>query len=319
MTTPGKGDREDSFLSYELVKGWPAFAAQYPLGQVTGVGTDTAGHILLIHRAGRRWVIDDQVFPDTPISAPTILVLDAQTGAILRSWGSGLFSMPHGLTVDRENNVWLTDVGLHQVIKCSPEGRVLMKLGVAGKPGTDSAHFNKPTDVALAADGSFYVSDGYGNSRVVKFSRTGKFLFAWGSKGDKPGQFNLPHAVDLDSNGHVYVADRENKRIQEFDSLGRFLKQWKSDRFENMYSLCIDKKSQALFAVDFLSLGNLVDKGSDVLQFRPDGTLAGRFGRTGHYDGPVARYHDIALDREGNIYVGDILGNRIWKFRKKQL
>ena len=223
--------------------------------------------------------------------------------------------MPHGLTVDKDNNVWVTDVGLHQIFKFSHEGKLLMKLGEAKIPGNDSLHFNRPTDVAVAADGSFYVSDGYRNSRVVKFSASGKYIFEWGRKGNKPGEFNIPHAIDLDAKGNVYVADRQNNRIQEFDANGKFLKEWKNKSFANLYSVTIDKRNQHLFAVDYLIIMDTIIKGSNIIEFDPAGNLIGQFGRSGSYKGPLCRYHDICMDKEGNIYVGDILGNRVQKFR----
>jgi DNA-binding beta-propeller fold protein YncE len=242
-------------------------------------------------------------------------MLDRQTGKILSSWGGNVFVMPHGLTVDKDNNVWVTDVGLHQVFKFSHEGKLLMRLGEAKIPGNDSLHFNRPTDVAVAADGSFYVSDGYRNSRVVKFSRSGKYLFEWGKKGSKPGEFNIPHAIDLDAKGNVYVADRQNNRIQEFDAKGKFLKEWKNRSFANLYSVTINKINQHLLAVDYLIIMDTIIKGSDIIEFNSEGNLIGQFGRSGSYNGPLCRYHDICVDNEGNIYVGDILGNRVQKFR----
>ena len=106
-----------------------------------------------------------------------------------------------------------------------------MKLGEAKVAGNDSLHFNKPTGIAIAKDGSFYVSDGYGNNRIIKFSVQGKYLFEWGQKGNKEGEFNIPHAISLDSNGNVYVADRENNRIQVFDPNGKYIKQFKGKTF----------------------------------------------------------------------------------------
>jgi peptidylamidoglycolate lyase len=146
--------------------------------------------------------------------------LDPNTGRILKEWGKNIFIMPHGLTIDKGDNIWVTDVGLQQVLKFNRNGDLLMRIGTAKVAGNDSTHFDQPTDVAIAADGSFYVSDGYGNSRVVKCSSEGHFLFAWGSKGHKPGEFDLPHGIELDSAGNVYIADRENKRIQVFDPNG---------------------------------------------------------------------------------------------------
>ena len=300
---------------YELVNDWPQLPEGYALSQPGGIGIDTSQNVFVFHRPGRRWKLLDENFPDSLISANTILMLDRQTGKILNSWGANLFIMPHGLTVDKDNNVWVTDVGLHQVFKFSHEGKLLMKLGEAKIPGNDSLHFNRPTDVAVAADGSFYVSDGYRNSRVVKFSGSGKYLFEWGKKGSKPGEFNIPHAIDLDAKGNVYVADRQNNRIQEFDANGKFLKEWKNRSFANLYSVTINKINQHVLAVDYLIIMDTIIKGSNILEFNAEGNLIGLFGRSGSYNGPLCRYHDICVDNEGNIYVGDILGNRVQKFK----
>lgn len=245
---------------YELVADWPQLPEGYELSQPGGLGIDTSQNIFVFHRPGRRWKLLEEEFPDSLISSNTILLIDRNTGRIKSAWGAGLFIMPHGLTVDRLDNVWVTDVGLHQIFKFNHDGILLMKLGEAGIPGNDSLHFNRPTDVAVAADGSFYVSDGYRNSRVIKFSKDGNYLFSWGSKGDKPGEFNIPHAIDLDTLGNVYVADRENRRIQEFDANGRFLKQWKDKSMEKLYSVAIDRKSKRLFAVDYLIVMDLIVK-----------------------------------------------------------
>ena len=155
--------------------------------------------------------------PKSKINANTISLLDNKSGKILNSWGDSIFIMPHGLTVDNNNNVWVTDVGLHQVFKFDHNGKLLMQLGESKVPGGDSVHFNRPTDIAVAEDGSFYVSDGYRNSRIIKFSSNGRYLLQWGKKGDRDGEFDIPHAIDLDRRGNVYVADRENNRIQVFD------------------------------------------------------------------------------------------------------
>jgi peptidylamidoglycolate lyase len=242
-------------------------------------------------------------------------MLDRNTGQILNSWGADQFIMPHGLNVDQNNNIWVTDVGLHQVFKFSHDGKLLMTLGQAKISGTDSAHFNLPTDVAVTSSGSFYVSDGYGNSRVIKFSADGRYLFSWGTKGNEPGQFNTPHGIDLDKEGNVYVADRENNRIQIFDSTGKFIALWKNTVAEQLYSITINKLNQEVFAVDYLTRLTL-PVGSDILRFDTAFVLRERIGRSGMYDGPKARYHDIALDNEGSIYLADILSPNIYKFKK---
>lgn len=137
-----------------------------------------------------------------------------------------MFASAHGLRVDAKDNIWVTDNGNHTVIKFSRDGKVLMTLGEKNVAGEDAAHFDKPTDIAFAQNGDFYIADGYGNSRVVKFNQEGKFLMAWGKKGAGPGEFNLPHAIRLDAAGQVYVGDRENDRVQVFDANGKFLRQF---------------------------------------------------------------------------------------------
>ena len=128
--------------------------------------------------------------------------------------------------MDHHDNVWVTDTALQQVFKFSNDGQLLLTLGVERTPGLDGTHFNAPTAIAFAADDTVYISDGYGNSRVAKFSPSGKFLLDWGRKGNGPGEFNTPHGIAVDQQGLVYVADRENSRIQVFDPNGKFLRMW---------------------------------------------------------------------------------------------
>jgi len=296
---------------YELVEGWPQLKEGYKLGQPTGLGVDKNQNIYVFHRNGREWT---NPFPDSAISLSTILKLDRQSGKILEQWGEGLFIMPHGLTVDQENNIWITDVALHQVFKFNAQKKLLMKLGIEKVADSDSLHFNMPTDVAIAKDGSFYVADGYGNSRIIKFSAEGKYLMEWGRPGTGEGEFNTPHAIDLDSNGNVYVADRENKRIQKFNADGTFIQSWSGNQMEYLYSLTIDKLTQKLFAVDFSFSEDSIIYGSNVFEAKDTGVIT-LFGRAGAYKGPVSRYHDIVVDKDGNLYICDILENKIQKFK----
>ena len=308
------GKETISSKGYQLVKNWPQLPKGFLLDNPTGLGIDTDQNIFVFHRSSREWPLTGPM-PETFIAENTILMLERNSGKIIKSWGAGFFIMPHGLTVDRENNIWVTDVVLHQVFKFNRDGEFIMKLGEEKVPGKDAVHFDMPTDVAVAPDGSFYVSDGYGNSRIVKFSQSGLYQFEWGNKGTQPGEFNIPHAIDLDEKGNVYVADRENKRVQMFDANGKFLKEWKEDGFGNMYSVTINKKQNSLIGVDYVT-NYLIPKGSDIIFFDSTTHSPARFGRSGAYDGPVTRYHDVAIDNEGNIYVGDILGNAIQKFQK---
>jgi peptidylamidoglycolate lyase len=142
-------------VSYELVKDWPKLPENFSLGNPIGLGVDTNGNIYVFHRAGR--VNSPPPLPEyPPLMDKTILKVDRYSGELLNSWGDNLFIMPHGLTVDNENNIWVTDVGLHQIFKFDQEGKLLMTLGEAEVSGDDSTHFNLPTDIAVASDGSFY-------------------------------------------------------------------------------------------------------------------------------------------------------------------
>ncbi|GEO09250.1 peptidyl-alpha-hydroxyglycine alpha-amidating lyase family protein [Segetibacter aerophilus] len=309
------GQGNDTSVKYELIKNWLHLPEDIKLGNPTGIGIDTNQNIVVFHRADRKWPLIGEM-PATPIQSKTILIISKSTGTLLNSWGDNLFIMPHGLTVDTENNIWVTDVGLHQIFKFSYDGRLLLKLGEATVAGNDSSHFNKPTDIAVAKDGSFYVSDGYGNSRVIKFSATGKFLFQWGRKGGEPGEFNLPHGISLDSNENVYVADRENKRVQAFDPNGKFIKQFSAGSFGAICAIAFDKNGSKLFAADDVTFLKVKHRGSDVFIFDAKGTVQTRFGRSGSYEGNTSWYHDLTTDNEENIFIGDILGNTIQKFKK---
>ena len=152
---------------------------------------------------------------------------------------------------------------------------------------------------------------------MVKFSKEGDYLFEWGNYGNENGEFIIPHGIDLDNQGNVYVADRENNRIQKFDSKGNFITLWQNQVTDQLYSVTIDNHNNHLFGIDYLIVDNNVIKGSDIFRFDLDANLQVQFGRSGHYEGSIARYHDIQIDNEGSIYVGDILGNRIQKFKLK--
>lgn len=304
--------------NYELVKAWPQTSKDYRLGQPTGIGIDKDDHIFVFHRAGRLWTTP---FPDSLISANTILELDKESGKILNSWGANYFIMPHGLAVDKENNIWLTDVGLHQIFKFSHEGKLLMKLGVAKVPGNDSLHFDLPTDVAIADDGTFYVSDGYGNSRIVKFSATGKFIKSWGTYGSLPGEFIIPHGIAIDKKNTIYVADRQNNRIQLFDTSGTFIKELKNDvEVQQLPSIAIDKAGH-LFAIDYDPTKKIDSTvtGSSIIEFDLSQHVKNRFGATGAANRTTCWFHDLAIDSDGNIYVGDIIGIKVLKFQKKNI
>ena len=309
-----KGEGSDQ-TKYKLVENWPGFPKDFKLGNPTGIAIDTNNNIVVFHRAERNWPLYGSM-PEKPIRSKTILIIDPNDGKVIDSWGDNLFLMPHGLTTDDENNIWVTDVGLHQVFKFSHNGRLLMQLGKPKVAGKDSLHFNQPTDIAIAKDGSLYVTDGYKNSRVIKFSAAGKYLFEWGKRGSKKSEFNIPHAVSLDSTGNVYVADRENNRIQIFDPNGKFIKEFTDNTFGTICSVAFDKTNSKLFAVDDFTFLKVKHRGSDVFILNSVGNVQTRFGRSTSNQGEISWYHDLAIDKDENIYIGDILGNTIQKFEK---
>ena len=318
--------QQQSLQPYQVAHGWPQLPAGRILGQATGVDLDSKGNVFVFHRARRFWSADPAL---ALISDPTIEVFEGVSGKHLRSWGANLFVMPHGLTIDSQDNVWVTDVRLHQVFKFSPDGKLLLTLGEARVAGVDRAHFDQPTDVAVLSDGSFYVSDGYGNARVVKFNAAGQYQFEWGRKGTGPGEFDLPHAVDVDSRGNVYVADRTNGRIQIFDGSGRFLAQWRSAELGRPFSIAVsgnravvvDGGDQSVCSVDpsraTSSECGRLDR-SGAVEVDLNGRAVTRFGRFGNYDGQFLVAHDVATAADGSIFVVDVGGRRVQRFMRRK-
>src|SRR5712691_9956688 len=211
---------------YRTVRDWAHPPKGAPWAAVTAVEVAPDGSIYVIHRC------NENSCAGRP--EPPILKYDA-SGKLLKSWGEGMFVFPHGATVDRDGNLWLTDAGGanakgHQVFKFSPDGKVLMTLGKAGVSGSGPDLFDQPTDVVVAPSGDIFVTDSHRNgknNRVVKFSKDGRFIKEWGRKGSGPGEISEPHTIAMDSRGRLFVGDRENNRIQIFDQDGRFLEQWR--------------------------------------------------------------------------------------------
>jgi DNA-binding beta-propeller fold protein YncE len=253
------------------------------LGEASGVALNSKGHIFLFQRVN-----------------PMLAEYD-EHGNFLRSLGEGLFTHPHGLRIDADGNLWTTDDGSHVVLKLSPAGRVLLVLGRKGVAAESDWLFNQPTDVAFGKNGEVYVSDGYGNSRIVQFDRDGNFLRSWGKFGTGPGEFNLPHSVAVDGQGHVYVGDRENQRIQVFDSDGNFLKQWTGIGYP--YGLFITPDQHVW----------MIDGGFDrILELDQNGKILGALGAPGHAPGEFAWGHFLAVGMDRKIYVADVLN---WRFQ----
>jgi len=314
LTGAARGPAAEVSLAHRVVPDWPALPAGHVLGQCVGVGTDSRDNVLVFHRSGRTW---STPFPTEPIAAPTVSVIEGKTGRLLAAWGAKEFIMPHGLSLDRADNVWLTDVGRQQVFKFSPDGqRLLLTLGERGVPGADRAHFNLPTDVAVLPDGSFYVSDGYRNTRVVKFTAEGKYDFEWGGKGAGPGQFNLPHGVAVDAQGRVIVCDRSNSRLQVFDPRGKFLAEWKGPLLGRPYGVTTGADGRVFLIDGGDGPARTVDRHRAV-ELDAEGRVVDRFGGFGTEPGQFQLGHDIAVAKDGAVYVADAAGKRVQKFVRK--
>jgi hypothetical protein len=242
----------------------------------------------------------------------------------LRSWGKGKIGKAHHLKIGPDGNVWISDVGRHVVEKYTPEGKCLLTLGTVNQTGEDDRHFNMPTDVAITPSGDLFVTDGYGNARVVHFDPKGQFVKAWGRLGSKPGEFSLPHAIAVDSRGRLYVADRNNVRIQVFNQQGKLL--------------AVLNNLMVPWGFFVTKTDDIWVCGSSPMQWRPeDGSLGcpprdqlflklGPDGRVRQLwtvpkgtdgkekPGECNWVHAIAADSQGNLYVGDITGKRAQKF-----
>ena len=264
---------------------------------------------------------------------PPILKFD-QSGTLVKSFGGGMFVFPHGIAVDKDGNIWVTDgqgrdgKG-HQVFKFSPDGEVLMTLGKAGVAGDGPDTFNQPDDVAIAPNGDIFVSDGHtpamGNARVMKFAKDGKFIKQWGRHGSGPGEFEVPHALAFDSRGRLFVGDRANNRIQIFDQDGNFIDQWK--QFSRPSGVYIDNHD-VIYVTDSESTdkpgygynpgwrrGIRVGSAKDgsVAAFIPDPlspTTDGKLPATSAAEG-------VAADEAGNVYGAEVGPKTLKKYARK--
>jgi DNA-binding beta-propeller fold protein YncE len=184
--------------------------AAFAIGMVSWVASDESGTVYLLQRGD--------------LADPVVAV--DRHGTVLRSWGKGLYVMPHAIRVDPQGNVWTTDAASSRVLKFSPHGTVLLDIAVGGQPSLCRNNFCGTTDIAFAANGHLFISDGYANARILEYTADGKKVREWGAPGTGPGQFVLPHSIQIDRAGVVYVADRENGRVQRFDQSGTFLGEW---------------------------------------------------------------------------------------------
>lgn len=288
-----------------IVSGWPQIPADAKFGQVSAVDVDAQGRVYVLHRAGRKW---SEPFPNDPIAEPTVFVFDGPSGRLLARWGAGQFIMPHGLSIDPQGKVWITDVAREQVFRFSPDGALELTLGERGVTGSDPRHFGRPTDVAFAGD-EVFVSDGYINHRVAVFDRNGRFLRQWGEQGAGDHGLAIPHAIAVSGN-KVFVADREHARIQLTDKRGTVLSNWTYDPVKgHPYSL----KLLADGRIVSVEGRDASDHSGAVLRiWGPDGRVERSLDLA--LPGEQASLgHDLAIGGDGMAYIADVYGDRVVK------
>jgi hypothetical protein len=295
------------------------------LGEAVGVATNSKHHVFVYTRTGSTNATTGASRTFTHGGAR--LFEFGPDGRYLREIGQDLygFTFAHAVRVDAQDNIWAIDEGSSMLIKFNPEGRVLMTLGrkpeavpvpesdaPAPRAGAGVAgdNFNRPTDVAWDAAGNIFVSDGYGNSRIAKFDKNGRFLKSWGSKGTEPGKFNTPHSIAVDAQGNVYVGDRGNKRIQVFDNDGNFKTQY--THVGAPWAVCITPgPHQYLYSSN--SNGPASMDNGEIYKMELDGKVLGKFGQAGKLLKEFGSVHEIDCRNPNELYVGEITNWRVQK------
>lgn len=282
--------------AFRVLEGWGKLPPGWRYVEAAGVAVDSKDNVYVFNRGEHPVIVFDQ------------------EGNFLRSWGEGLVGRAHGITIGPEDEVWLTDDGNHTIRKFTPQGKLLLTIGDPDKPATlqSGKPFNRPTHVALSPlTGDLFISDGYGNSRVHKYDPKGRHLFSWGEPGTDPGCFNLPHNIATDAEGLVYVADRENHRVQIFDGEGRYLAQ-----LNNLHRPCgllIDRREGGQVYVgelgsDLAVNQNVPNLGGRVSILSLKGDLLGRIGDRfrGEKPGQFVAPHGVVTDSRGDLYVVEV-------------
>lgn len=329
----------DEFGPYELVADWPQnpCGPGYQFGSTAGIFAESPDRVLIFQR-GCLPALTDNTFGGEQSLVPSrnasgydlsrseadrrprwdhVLYIVNRDGKVIDSWEqhNKLFVRPHKVLInpyDPEKHVWLVDDGAHTVYKFTNDGKKLvLQLGEFGVPGNDEKHFARPTDIAWLPDGTFFVSDGYTNTRVVKFDKDGKFLLTWGQKGNpphetRPSYMNTVHSIAIDNKRRVYVADRANSRIQVFDENGKFLDVWPKVRRPYYIYMARD---QHLWVADGIT--------QKFTKFDLDGNLLYSWGTFGAFPGGFWGVHQFSVDREGALYTADVHIGRPQKFKPK--
>ncbi|MCW4048504.1 MAG: peptidyl-alpha-hydroxyglycine alpha-amidating lyase family protein [Candidatus Bathyarchaeota archaeon] len=272
-------------LSFEVVEGWGKLPEGWSFGHVIGVAADSKDNVYVLNRGEHPVVIFDS------------------EGEFKDSWGEGVFAAPHGIYIHKKI-AYIADYRDHTVRKFTLDGELLRIWGTKDIAGEEGEPFNRPTDVAIAPSGEMYVSDGYGNSRVHKYSKEGEFILSWGEKGSGPGQFDLSHDVWVHTDGRVFVADRQNHRVQIFTPDGEYITEWTG--FIQPCSVNIDK-DKLVYVSELQARFSVLDI---------EGNLLARWGGEPSLDpGYFMNPHCAWIDSTGALYIGETLeGSRIQKF-----
>jgi streptogramin lyase len=292
--------------------GWAKFAGGRHWGWASAIDIDKHGNIWVFERCGGNSCAGSKVAP--------VVQLTPQ-GKVLRTFGAGMFAFPHGIHIDRAGAIWVTDADGkdgkgHQVVKFSPEGKVLLTLGKAGVAGDGPDTFNRPSDVVTAPNGDIFVADGHGgnsNARIVKFSKDGKFIKAWGKKGSAAGEFDTPHALALDSKGRLFVGDRGNSRIQIFDQDGNFLEEWR--QFGRPSGIYIDR-NDVMYVADHQSNAKLnpgFKRGIRIGSVK-DGKVTAFIPGLGADPETQSVGEGVVADAKGNVWWSETSGMNVRKF-----
>jgi DNA-binding beta-propeller fold protein YncE len=285
-------------IPFKLVEDFFKVPDNIYFAEAVGVALNSKGHIFIANRGNHPLL---EFNPD---------------GTFIRSWGeeSEIFHAPHSVRFDAQDNMWFVDAGNNLIVKFDQDRQILQVLGSRPEPWTwdthviekavpGPTHFYQPTDTVVGPDGSVYITDGYGNSRVAKFSRDGQLLKYWGQRGTGPSQFNTPHSIVMDRNSTLYVADRQNNRIQLFDTEGNFKKEWRLSG--PPWSLCITPgPAQIIYAG---SIGR-------IFKLDLTGKVLGEFGKPGKLAGEVDSVHAIACPDEKTVYAAQEFSYRFDKF-----
>jgi DNA-binding beta-propeller fold protein YncE len=295
--------------SFEVQESWAKIPDEIVLGDCAAVGVDSKDNVYAFNRG------------DHPIA-----VFD-QDGNLLRTWGEGVFTRPHGVHMAPDDTIWLTDDGDHTVRHCTLDGRVLLTIGIPGKPAPfmSGEPFHRCTHTALSPQcDRLYISDGYGNARIHKYTVDGKLLSSWGEPGTDPGQFNIPHNICCDPEGWLYIADRENHRVQVFDGDGKWETQWNNLHRPN--GMCLARGHSPLCYIGEGGPSGEINKdwpniGPRVSIHTLKGKVLARLGKphAGILPGQFTSPHGIAVDSQGSIYVGELTGRSWGRFSKEPM